>query len=158
MLVVHMPDDADHKFFIPAAELRKRGFFTDYKNGAQGWMTLTVGASNHWTLQFLKGSDELIVEAPADDLAAPDVLPAMTCVNSLLPPATLPAATLPAQLVADLGHHHSTASSHLTLLTTCTPTSRPTYIAHYNDYSPASSANASHSGGACQTSSCSNSR
>ena len=64
MLVVHVPDDADHKFFIPAAELRKRGFFTDYKNGAQGRMTLTVGAPNHWMLQFLKGSDELIVEAP----------------------------------------------------------------------------------------------
>jgi hypothetical protein len=29
MLVVHLPGDPNHKFFIPAAELSQRGFFSD---------------------------------------------------------------------------------------------------------------------------------
>jgi hypothetical protein len=46
MLVVHVPGDANHKFFIPSAELSERGFLSDSSsNGIKGMMALMVGAS-----------------------------------------------------------------------------------------------------------------
>ena len=109
MLVVHVPGDADHKFFIPSAELSERGFLSDSSsNGIKGRMALMVGGRDHWTSQFLKGRDELIVELPAADLAAHNVLPAAPVLDSVLLPAALPAArhlaALPAAAVRTLLH------------------------------------------------------
>ena len=59
MLVVNVRGDAGRKFFIPAGELRRRGFLMSDRG--TGKKTLTVFADrHHWTRQFLRRRDELI--------------------------------------------------------------------------------------------------
>ena len=133
MLVVHLPGDPNHKFFIPAAELSQRGFFSDSNSGVKGKMTLGVGAPGHWTSQFLKGRDELICAPLAADLAARDTLPAAPVVDSVLP-AILSAVQAPAQYVAALDDA-TTPAPLCTLTMQCT--SMSSHAAHHPLTSPA---------------------
>ena len=53
MLIVHVPKDPSRKFFIPAHELKNRGFLTD--DFCKGKKSITVYMNDtHWTAAFLR--------------------------------------------------------------------------------------------------------
>ena len=53
MLIVHVPKDPSRKFFIPAHELKSRGFLTD--DFCKGKKSITVYMNDtHWTAAFLR--------------------------------------------------------------------------------------------------------
>ena len=53
MLIVHVPKDPSRKFFIPAHELKNRGFLTD--DFCKGKKSITVYMDDtHWTAAFLR--------------------------------------------------------------------------------------------------------
>ena len=53
MLIVHVPNDPSRKFFIPAHELKNRGFLTD--DFCKGKKSITVYMNDtHWTAAFLR--------------------------------------------------------------------------------------------------------